>query len=171
MNVFVPYPQVLNIAKCLDAKRLNKQIVEANQIIDAIEGTSKAWANHPVVLMYTPHKEWLSYYCKCLTEWRLHVKALKASHKSPIYTEEVNTMSHFKQAQSYSSLCDRIRPSWLTEKYCDTHKVRLHTKDPEYYKDFQGVSDINRYILGDKVLLYIDGKQIGTEPITEYYGK
>ena len=48
MQVFIvgtPY----ETADVLDSKRLNKQIIENKQIMDAILGTGKGGFNHPVV--------------------------------------------------------------------------------------------------------------------------
>lgn len=66
MQVFIPYPSPIATACVLDAKRLNKQLVECAQILDAIDGKSQAWKNHPVTKMYTPHREWLDRYRICL---------------------------------------------------------------------------------------------------------
>ena len=46
---------VLETAQALDNRRLNKQIIECQQILDAINGTGKGWFNHPVVHMYKNH--------------------------------------------------------------------------------------------------------------------
>ena len=51
MQIFLPYKNVFETAKCLDNRRLNKQITECNQILDAIDG-AKAWCNHPITKMY-----------------------------------------------------------------------------------------------------------------------
>ena len=58
MQVFIvgtPYETV----EVLDSKRLNKQIIENKQIMDAILGTGKGWFNHPVVKSYKNHFHWL----------------------------------------------------------------------------------------------------------------
>ena len=51
MNVFV-IGSPIETAKCLDPRRLNKQIIECKQILKAIDGETKAWANHPATKMY-----------------------------------------------------------------------------------------------------------------------
>lgn len=66
MQVFVPYPSPIDVAKCLDKRRLRKQIIECNQILKAIYGESKAWANHPVVNMYRPYIQFLAAYSDTL---------------------------------------------------------------------------------------------------------
>ena len=36
MQIFIPYPSPIDVAKCLDPRRLNKQILECDQIMKAI---------------------------------------------------------------------------------------------------------------------------------------
>ena len=52
MQVFI-VGNPLETAMILDSRRLNKQIIETEQIIKAITGESKAWNNHPVVKPYS----------------------------------------------------------------------------------------------------------------------
>ena len=59
MQIFLPYKNPFDVAKCLDNRRLNKQIIECRQILAAIDGTSKAWSHHPVVLMYAHHRDFV----------------------------------------------------------------------------------------------------------------
>lgn len=66
MQVFVPYKNPLECAAVLDARRLNKQILECRQILAAIRGESSAWRNHPCTKMYATHAEWLECYQHCL---------------------------------------------------------------------------------------------------------
>lgn len=72
VNVFIPLSDPQEIAKVLDDKRLGKQRVEAKQIITIIDGEakSKAWSNHPAVLMWTGYSDELKYYYNCIViEW------------------------------------------------------------------------------------------------------
>ena len=42
MQIFLPYKDIFETAKCLDIKRLNKQIIECEQILNTIDGESRA---------------------------------------------------------------------------------------------------------------------------------
>lgn len=71
MQTFVPYGSDFEMnAKCLDRQRLGKQRVEAWQILNALQGLSKGWINHPAVRMWRCHTDSLARYgvavCK---EW------------------------------------------------------------------------------------------------------
>jgi hypothetical protein len=57
MQTFIPYPSFSHTAKCLDTRRLGKQIVEARQIYDILfrPETSKATVaqqHHPIVSIW-----------------------------------------------------------------------------------------------------------------------
>jgi hypothetical protein len=47
MQTFLPVANFKESAKILDYRRLGKQRVEARQILNALQGKSKGWANHP----------------------------------------------------------------------------------------------------------------------------
>lgn len=141
MQIFVPHPEPYLVAQCLDRRRLNKQIIECKQILAAIDGTSKAWANHPVVRMYRPYRDWLQYYMLCLMAYM-----------------EGDTQCFYQT--NYEACC--IRPPFLTEEFCAQHKRRLYTKDPDHYQQFAqyGKSGENWYFVDGKIVKYINGKRI-----------
>ena len=140
MNVFV-IDTPLETAKCLDARRLNKQIIECKQIIKAINGETKAWANHPAVKMYKDHQEWLKLYMGCLNAYRLN---------------NINAAEHL------SNYADTMRPQFHTQKYFDQMKRRLYTKNNNYYSQWKylGESDVNMYHVDGEWLYYQNGKKI-----------
>lgn len=141
MQVFVPYPSPIDVAKCLDKRRLNKQIIEANQILDAVTGLKKGWRNHPAVLMYDHWKYWLWYYQYCLRKYR---------------------EGDLEVAQEASDCADRNRPPFITQELCDQHKRRLYAKAPDLYPQFgvYGASEENWYFIDGRIVKYVDGKRI-----------
>lgn len=140
MQVFVPYPSPIDVAKCLDPKRLRKQEIECNQILLANNGWSDAWLNHPVAKMYKPYDTWLRYYRACIIR----------------YIEGACDL-----AKIWSDRADRIRPPFLTSDFCDQHKRRLFTKAPELYPQFAeyGKSDENWYFVDGEIVKYVNGKR------------
>ena len=141
MQVFVPYPSPIDVAKCLDRRRLLKQEIECTQIAKANNGESGAWKNHPVTKMYKQYETWLLYYRACIIR----------------YIEE-----RYDDAQLWSDRADRIRPPFLTSDFCDQHKRRLFTKAPELYPQFwpYGKSNENWYFVDGQIVKYINGKRI-----------
>jgi hypothetical protein len=142
MQVFIvgtPY----YTAKVLDSKRLNKQIIENKQIMDAILGTGKGWFNHPVVKSYKNHFQWLYYYNLCLFWYQRGCKDM---------------------AKKMSEQAMAFKPNFHIEEYLNQMKRRLYTKNNQYYSQWSdlGESDCNWYCSDDenKFLKYINGKRI-----------
>lgn len=154
MQIFCPYPQPIDVAMCLDRARLNKQIIECHQILFAIDGTGRGWRNHPVVKMYEPYKEWLECYAKCLGcyQWCLRERE---SDDEGAYRLLLIAIEWSRQANS-------CRPPFLTEEFCNQHKRRLYTKNPDHYWQFSeyGTSDENWYVVDGELLKYVNGKRI-----------
>lgn len=128
-------------AVSLDKKRLHKQIVECNQILDTLNGRTNAWKNHPCVLQYKEHQEWLKCYALCLT--------------------------HFKNgdiefARLVSDQAKAVRPEFHTLGYFLQMKRRLYTKDPVFYErwGYLGESEVNWYFVNGAWRYYKNGKQV-----------
>ena len=144
MQVFIceksPY-QICESMK-LDRVRMNKQVIEAKQIISTISGYSKSWKNHPVCLMYREHKEWLYDYMCCMD---CYLKGL------------------YEYSKYWSDEADKIRPSFLDlDELIIQHRKRLYSKSPDKYRQFAeyGTSDINYYVVDGELLKYVNGKRI-----------
>ena len=105
---------VLETAKCLDKRRLNKQIIEVKQIISAIEGKSTAWRNHPVTIMYQHELNFLRSYKWCLIAYK---------------------ENRIEDAKWFSNRCERVKPDFLKDCdwYFENMKNRLYTKNKEHY--------------------------------------
>lgn len=116
MQIFL-IGNVLETARCLDKRRLNKQIIEVNQIISAIEGNSKAWRNHPITIMYENSLNFLRSYKWCLVAYKENRK---------------------EDAQWFSDRCERTKPDFLKdcEWYFENMKNRLYTKNKEHYLEY-----------------------------------
>jgi hypothetical protein len=69
MQIFLPYPDFVKTAKCLDPKRLNNQINESLIIYRTITGyypKGKGWSNHPVAKMWAGYDSLLLEYRNAL---------------------------------------------------------------------------------------------------------
>ena len=142
MQVFIvgtPY----ETAEALDAKRLNKQIIENKQIMDAIIGTGKGWFNHPVVKSYNKHLNWLQHYNLCLFWYRQGNKQM---------------------AKEMSDKAVEHKPNFHTEEYLNNMKRRLYTKNKQHYKQWSelGESNCNWYWSEEEknFVKYVNGKRI-----------
>ena len=139
MQVFI-VGSPFDTAKALDRLRLNKQIIECKQILDALNG-AKAWSNHPCTLQYRGHTIWLYDYMRCLKSYM-----------------SGDTFS----AEMFSGACDCIRPSFHTEEYFNNMKSRLFTKNPIHYAQYEsyGTSDTNMYYVDGEWRYYKNGKRV-----------
>ena len=140
MQVFIvgtPY----ETAEALDYKRLNKQMIENQQIMDAILGDGKGWFNHPVVKSYKNHFQYLYHYHLCLFWYKRGDKIM---------------------ARKMSEQAMAFKPNFHTEEYFTNMKKRLYTKDPIHYKQWAslGKSKQNHYYVDREWLVYENGKRI-----------
>jgi len=101
----------------LDKKRLNKQRIEANQILDTITGKSKGWQNHPAVKMWIGHENALKVYINnCIRAWR------DLGYNCALEEYEIDET-------------DIDWPWWYTWKPLHlSHKCSLLRKNPEHYE-------------------------------------
>lgn len=118
MQTFLPYKDFLLSAQVLDKKRCWKQVVEAKQIIDVLEGKTVAWSNHPAVKM-----------------WEGHIDALKAYFNAFLMVSEENHNINTKYTYFLVPSLNTIEmPWWLGNK--DFHRAmraRLIEKDRTFY--------------------------------------
>lgn len=138
MQVFI-VGSPLETAEALDDRRLNKQIIECEQILLALNG-AKAWSNHPCVLQYRGYEKWLRNYLRVLHNW--HTGGVP---------------HHF-----YNDMANKSRPPFHTQEYFDQMKRRLYTKDPVHYEQWAhlGESEDNWYFVDGEWRIYRNGKRI-----------
>lgn len=139
MQVFI-VGTPLETAMALDKRRLNKQIVECMQILDALNG-AKAWSNHPCVLQYRDYYKWLELYMCILTAYR----------------------NGEGDALSFEAQIKRLpQPPFHTQEYFNQMKRRLYTKDPVHYAQwaYLGTSEENWYFVDGEWRIYKNGKRI-----------
>lgn len=119
MQTFLPYPSFEESAQCLDYKRLGKQRVEADQILNILIGktTTRGWRNHPITIMWKRYPYALAEYRNCMIkEW------IKRGYK--------NTMPLYRLPKEYPL------PHWLGGEIHTNHRANLLRKDPIYYGKF-----------------------------------
>ena len=140
MQVFI-VGDLFETAQALDARRLNKQIIECRQILSALNGDSKTWRNHPCTLQYKEHKEWLEDYMSCLMHYR---------------------NGNIERAKICNEWCNIRKPIFHTQEYFNQMKKRLYTKDREYYKQWAelGESNVNWYYVDNEWRYYENGKRV-----------
>ncbi len=143
MQIFLPYANPIKTAKCLDNKRLNKQIIECIQIISANTGINIGWKipkyciNHPITKLWKENIDYLIFYCKILlVEFEFRKKIM---HKS--YTQWIILFECLNRIL-YTKF-----PKHITSEFCKFHQRKLYNKNPEYYKQFKEGIKWNKTLL------------------------
>lgn len=142
MITFLPVKSFVKSMEHLDSKRLGKQRVEAAQILEILlnkpilpnnlqsvvpfDRSLSIWVNHPAVLMWKGHEEWLKLYLACVIgEWR-----------SRGYNNTLIVPSYDAHVQ--------VPPKWLGyEPFHKSHRSNLLRKFPEHYNKFWPDEDRN----------------------------
>jgi hypothetical protein len=132
-------------AKVLDNKRLNKQSLEAWQImltnlnLDPVGNfrQSKGWVNHPAVKMWKGHEVVLFDYISAMTyEW------VSRGYQTTIYDKAKATLSTARQKQL---IAHDNYPDWmlngLYEQVAKTHRIALLSKNYDWYSQFNWLED------------------------------
>ena len=124
MQTFMPHADFAMSAKSLDDARLNKQRVEAKQIIQVLEGTTNAWRNHPAVVMWRGYERSLADYglATCI-EWTERGGADRANLTDwfAIRAHDLNEMHYM--------------PEWVYNADLNmSHRSNLVRKDEAFYR-------------------------------------
>lgn len=132
MQTFMPYSCFRLSAQALDNKRLGKQRVEAWQILQALQGKTKGWVNHPATIMWQGCEQSLIQYGLIVCEeWRNR-------------GFEDNMTDRFKAELREGSF---KQPWWITFDPLNTsHQSNLYRKDPVYYAEFSIVGASLPYV-------------------------
>lgn len=134
MQTFLPYPDFAETAAVLDSVRLNKQITETYQIMQALL-LNRGYIYHSAVNMWAGHElTLLRYQEACYHQW---VNVRGKSHISMAKTYDLYEEYYWMVGQRDHN------PPWLGE--IDLHRgmqSNLIRKQPEYYSAmFPGVPD------------------------------
>lgn len=145
MQTFITSKHPTETASCLDNKRLNKQALEAWQILMALtnqkpDGSprdSKGWLSHPAVEMWRGSERYLLYYIYVMVgEWK------NRGFKSTIYDKAQQTyMRAWRNGKIKTEDLEESTPEWIKdsaklEKVIDGHRKALLVKDYFWYSRF-----------------------------------
>lgn len=125
MNTFLPFSDYSLSAQCLDDRRLNKQIIEGWQILQALFGKTVGWQNHPATLMWSGYpSSLLRYIWAMLHNWE-HRKGKRHGIRARLseYDRETVSVTH--------------DPPWLGwQEFHAIHRGVLLDKDFAWYSQF-----------------------------------
>lgn len=134
MQTFLPYTDTIFVARSLDSKRLNKQILECYQILNVLSGKSKTggWKNHPAVLMWRGFERGLWQYVQDMIQ-EAKMRGIKTENNEA----NLNNLRH----QCWSNWGNQAPLFWQNDneimRVITTHRANLFKKDPLYYVEYQ----------------------------------
>jgi hypothetical protein len=142
----IPSTDFSKTAKTLDNKRLNKQALEAWQILmtnlsmdpDGNYRQPKGWYNHPAVKMWRGYELNLYFYIEAMTdEW------INRGYKTTIFDKASFTM---EQAESKGLIYSSDIPYWMRNKILyseitSSHRTALLCKEYDWYSNFNWKED------------------------------
>lgn len=142
MQTFLSEPTLIECAQALDNKRLNKQILEAYQILNVLSGnsTTGAWRNHPAVLMWKGHEYSLRTYAYSMIE--------EAKKRGIKIDKNKNNIDNLES--KFSDRWGTDKPKWFNQtvykRIMTTHRANLYRKDPIYYAHYASAvnSELNK---------------------------
>jgi len=118
MQTFLPYSDFFKSAGVLDKKRCWKQVVEAAQIINCLEGKKVGWKNHPAVKMWQGYNIALQVYFNDFLEVARFKHDINTKYE-PFY---------------HPSVMIYATPWWLgNEDFHRAMRARLIEKDKDFY--------------------------------------
>lgn len=122
MQTFLPYPSFTETARVLDRQRLGKQRVETFQLLKALNGETRGWANHPAARMWIGHERSLVEYGVAMSqEWK------SRGYKDTMEPRIAEYASVFADASSGV-------PGWFGDPdFHRSHQSNLVRKMPEHY--------------------------------------
>lgn len=122
MQTFLPYPDFVESAKCLDRQRLGKQRVEVLQILNALTNNG-GWANHPATKMWRGYEASLIEYGFAICDEWHYIRGYRDTCSDKI--TDIMLSCGFDKSND---------PPWLgDETFHLAHKSNLIRKLPEYY--------------------------------------
>jgi len=128
VQTFLISPNPSETAGILDDKRLFKQIVEGNQILDCLLIKESRWKNHPAVKMWKGYESFLvAYVGFMIQEWNMRG-----------YDCSKSKITWFKFDQ-LSNILECKVPHWFSDEFFLAHKSNLIRKKPEHYRPIFGL--------------------------------
>lgn len=123
MNTFLPYKDFAYSARVLDRQRLGKQRLEVLQLLRALRGQTKGWANHPAARMWRGYENALVVYgIEVCDEWRSRGYADTCAAK----------ITELYRVEEPWAL-----PPWLgDEAFHASHRSNLLRKDAVWYGQY-----------------------------------
>lgn len=131
MQTFLSESTFEESAAALDSKRLNKQLLEGRQMLNALSGNQKGFVNHPATAMWRGYEGSFLHYLAAVSA---------EMNKRGIQTEK-NWQAIIDLFDGHGGTLDasNLFPHWWysdpvsKDRIMWTHRANLYAKDNDYY--------------------------------------
>jgi hypothetical protein len=139
MQTFLPYTDYGLSASALDTRRLGKQVIEAAQMLKALETGTGMGAHHPATLAWRGHEASLAQYGQaCLDEWRYRHGKDGYAAAGALFAKVLVAVPGPDDLFPH----DVAPPPWLTDALKRSHRGHLYRKDPWHYARWEEHADM-----------------------------
>lgn len=129
MQTFLPLPNFVESASCLDKKRLGKQRVECLQLLNTLLGHSTGWANHPATRMWRGYELALGLYAvDVCNAW------VARGYSDSVRGKVLGLLPKLSKVFEESQV--RLPPWYGMDAFHEAHRSNLLRKDPDWYGRF-----------------------------------
>jgi hypothetical protein len=132
VQTFLPYPDMLRSARCLDDRRLGKQRVEALQVLRALTWPGYGWQHHPAVNMWRGFEVAVSTYG--LTMCQVWVDLGRADTCAATITTDLRSAGLGGPVSEEDLDATLLPPWWGDPRLHSSHQASLVRKDPTFYR-------------------------------------
>lgn len=137
MQTFAPLTNLTENARCIDLKRLGKQVIESRQIGKALFNPNYGWQNHPATNMWRGHEIGLLIYNTFIhREWQSRRNKQHQGYLNML--DDYNfTVSQAVRLASRPHVVQEFLPEWWgTHAVHESHRSNLLRKDRMHYEKF-----------------------------------
>lgn len=150
MQTFLPVPNITDSAAILDRGRLNKQIVEGNQILTTLLTGSK-WHHHPAVLQWKGYERGLASYIRGFISeaerrgYKIEKGKANVARYDSIIADSKETPPWFGDARFHSSHRSRLLFKGRVDSVCDQLKSFLKVRSINTWLKANGYPEKNYF--------------------------
>lgn len=144
MQTFLPFACVDRSLRCLDHKRLHKQLSEAIQMLRILAQLKrgeqpKGYGSHPAVLMWVGHERYLRFYaCRCSEIIRETTRRVKDGQPYDTRGRDASLREELGGWITQEELTEADKPSWFgNDNFHSSHRASLYRKKPGHYILFE----------------------------------
>jgi hypothetical protein len=124
--------------QALDNDRLNKQLLEARQILKilVIDNPKAGWFNHPAVRQWDGYIPALFRYCK-VTKDECKRRSIKYDVNWDVILDLYEDWKDSVAQEEHRVVKPYWYRGWQADSVVTTHRARLHVKQPKWYKEYK----------------------------------